>query len=129
GGDNSDFPFVIDFYRGAVQFAEGDEIVIKEVRSTSKDLRSGICRITGTYNLASEGPITLAASVTASDPENGKGPWNTAQRMDITKGKGSFTLLLPISVKGSPHVSFYTKSASIGGVYFSDPVPVASRTN
>jgi hypothetical protein len=114
---HEDFPFAIDFEQGAVQFNGGDLITIEEVRSTSKDMQSGICRISGTYTLASEKEATLAASVTASHSSDGKGPWNSAQRMSITKGSGSFTLMLPISVEGWPHVSFYANSSSIGGIY------------
>ncbi len=113
---NSDFPFVIEFEQGAQQFNAGDEIKIDEVRSTSEDMQSGICRISGTYNLASEKEATLAASVTATQGD-GKGPWNSAQTLLVTKGSGTFTLMLPISVKGWPHVSFYDKSSSFGGIY------------
>jgi hypothetical protein len=116
--NNSDFPFVIKFERGAIQFNGGDNITIEEVRCTSKDLESGICRIAGSYTLASEDSATLAASVTANNANNGKGPWNSAQRTEIAKGSGKFKLYLPISVKGWPHISFYSKSNSFGGVYF-----------
>lgn len=113
----SDFPFAIAFVRGLSEFRPGDAITITDVRGTSSDMQSGICRITGTYTLASEDKATLAASVTARDSADGIGPWNKAQTMDIARGHGKFTLLLPISVSGWPHVSFYGKTNSFGGVY------------
>jgi hypothetical protein len=115
--EHEDFPFAIDFEQGTIEFDAGDFIIIDEVRGTSEDMESGICRISGTYRLASEESATLAASVTARRAEDGVGPWNTAQRMTIAKGEGSFVLVLPISVEGWPHVSFYNDSQSIGGVY------------
>ena len=114
---NEDFPHVIAFEEGAVQFERGDKITITEVRSTSKDMQSGICRISGTYELASRESATLAASVTAHKAEDGRGYWNSAQRMEVTKGRGEFTLMLPISIEGWPHVSFYSETRSIGGIY------------
>ncbi len=114
---HDDFPFKIAFEQGAAKFETGDQITITEVRGTSADMQSGICRITGTYTLASRDKATLAASVTARNPEDGRGPWNKAQTVTVSKGQGSFTLYLPISVAGWPHVSFYGASDSFGGTY------------
>ena len=99
-----------------MKFESGDQIQITEVRGTSPDMRGGIYRITGTYKLISHDKATLAASVTARRHEDGVGPWNPAQRIDVTKGTGTFTLLLPMSVDGWPHVSFYD-GESFGGNY------------
>jgi len=121
------FPFRIAFERGAAKFEPGDQITITEVRGTSGDMQSGICRISGTYILASQDEATLAASVTARDPADGRGPWNRAQTMTITKGTGTFTLLLPISVDGWPHVSFYGKSSAFGGCYIGTGESVLRR--
>jgi hypothetical protein len=95
----------------------GDQITITDVRGTSADMRGGIYRISGTYTLVSREKATLAASVTARYAKDGTGPWNAAQTVTITKGTGTFTLLLPISVEGWPHVSFYGKSSDFGGSY------------
>jgi hypothetical protein len=114
---NEDFPYVIAFEEGAVRFDGGDRITITEVRGTSKDMQSGICRISGVYELASQESATLAASVTASNAEDGRGHWNSAQKTDVGKGRGEFTLMLPVSIKGWPHVSFYADGRSIGGIY------------
>jgi hypothetical protein len=114
---HEDFPFTIAFEEGAIQFDGGDKISITEVRGTSKDMQSGICRISGTYQFTSQESATLAASVTARRSADGRGPWNSAQTMSVTKGRGAFTLMLPISVKGWPHVSFYSNSKAIGGIY------------
>ncbi len=124
---HEDFPYVIDFEQGAIQFNAGDQITIGEVRGTSKDMQSGLCRISGTYSLASEKEATLAASVTARNSEDGRGPWNSAQTMSVTKGRGTFVLMLPISVQGWPHISFYANSKSIGGTYIGTEDTVLRR--
>lgn len=80
-------------------------------------MQSGICRISGTYTLTSRDQATLAASITARDSADGWGPWNKAQTMAITKGHGTFTLYLPVSISGWPHVSFYGKWSDFGGSY------------
>jgi hypothetical protein len=112
-----DFPFTIAFEQGAARFQPGDEITITEVRGTSSDMSSGICRISGTYKLTSHDHATLAASVTARSAADGVGPWNKAQTTTITRGQGSFTLMLPVSIRGWPHVSFYGPKSDFGGSY------------
>jgi beta-lactamase regulating signal transducer with metallopeptidase domain len=47
----------------------------------------------------------------------GLGAWNAAQTTTIQKGEGSFTLLLPVNIKGWPHISFYSESSDFAGVY------------
>lgn len=112
-----DFPYVIAFEQGASKFELGDGIIITDVRGTSRDMQSGICRISGTYTLTSRDEATLAASVTAQRLADASGPWNSAQTMTIKKGHGTFTLMLPVNVRGWPHVSFYGKTADFGGTY------------
>lgn len=112
------FPYVIAFEQGATQFQPGDLITITEVRGTSSDMSGGIYRISGTYTLASRDSATLAAFVSASSAADGRSPVNSAQTLNVTRGSGPFTLMLPISIKGYPHVSFYADSNAIGGVYF-----------
>jgi beta-lactamase regulating signal transducer with metallopeptidase domain len=101
------FRFDVPFKLGTRQFLDGDSITITRVKGTNPDMEGGICCISGTYILASHDKATLAASVTASDAKDGVGPWNSSQTFEIQKGKGEFTLLLPISIRGWPHVSFY----------------------
>jgi hypothetical protein len=113
----NDFPFVVAFEKGLTTLEKGDAITITEIRGTSKDMNGGIYRITGTYVLASKERATLAGSVTAKDAADAKGPWNPAQQLAITKGGGTFTLLLPVSIQGWPHVSFYGNGGSFGGIY------------
>jgi hypothetical protein len=114
---HEDFPYVIEFEQGLSQYVGHDLITINEIRGTSKDMQSGICRISGTYKLDSHDKATLAASVSARESKDSFGQWNSAQRIDVSKGSGTFTLLLPISVRGFPHVSFYTDGSGVSGVY------------
>jgi hypothetical protein len=124
---HQDFPFAIPFEQGASKFEPGDQIVIAEVRGTSPDMKSGICLISGRYRLFSHDWATLAASVTAREAAQGIGPWNSAQTITINKGQGTFSLMLPISVDGWPHVSFYGKSSDFGGTYFGTGESVLRR--
>jgi hypothetical protein len=114
---HDDFPFTVAFEQGATKFERGDEIIVTDVRGTSSDMGSGICRISGTYTLASHDRATLAGSMTARNLADGRGRWNKAQTMTIAKGHGTFTLYLPVSVDGWPHISFYGESSDFGGSY------------
>jgi hypothetical protein len=113
----SDFPFVVAFEKGRAAFEKGDAITITEVRGTSAGMGGGIYRISGTYTLASRGQAALAASVAAKRMEDAKGAWNPAQKVEVARGTGTFVLLLPVSVEGYPHVSFYAGGGDFGGVY------------
>ncbi|HVS71900.1 MAG TPA: hypothetical protein VHQ47_11650 [Phycisphaerae bacterium] len=112
-----DFPYVVAFETGLRDLSGEDAIQITDVRGTSPQMDGGIYRITGTYRLSSRDSATLAASVTARDAKDGVGPWNKAQVTKVQKGEGTFNLLLPISIQGWAHVSFYDDHHSLGGVY------------
>ncbi len=100
---------------------EGDKITIVEVRGTADTLTPGnIYRIKGTYTLASHDRAMLAAFTTARDAADGRGPYLKVQTTAVTRGTGTFTLFLPMSCRGWPHVSFYPADVgqSFGGSYF-----------
>ena len=97
---------------------KGDKITIVEVRGTADTFTPGhIYWIKGTYTLASCDRATLAAYTTAMDPADGTGTSFTVQKTEVTRGNGAFTLFLPMSCRGWPHVSFYGTEDS-GGIYF-----------
>jgi hypothetical protein len=54
------------------------------------------------------------------DAANGKSTSFTVQTTVITRGTGTFTLFLPMSCRGWPHVSFYPADGGedFGGNYF-----------
>lgn len=117
----SEFPHAVRFEQGATQFSNGDKITIVEVHGTADTFTPGnTYRIKGTYTLASRARARLAAYITASDAENGKGNSLKGQTTLVNQGNGSFTLILPMSYRGWPHVSFYPAEGGggIGGVYF-----------
>jgi hypothetical protein len=76
--------------------------------------------VKGTYALTSHDQATLAAYITATDAENGTGESQATQTTVLNKGHGTFTLVLPMSCRGMPHVSFYSAAehGSFGGNYF-----------
>jgi beta-lactamase regulating signal transducer with metallopeptidase domain len=116
----SEFPHVVRFEQGATRFAGGDKITILEVRGTDETFAPGnIYSIKGTYTLGSRDRATLLASITATDSD-GKSGSLKVQTLQIERGEGTFTLLLPMSYRGLPHVSFYPAGGGegFGGNYF-----------
>jgi hypothetical protein len=88
--------------------------------------------IKGTYTLASHDRAMLCASVTAANAADGTATGLKVQNAIVDKGEGWFTLFLPMSYKGWPHVSFYPAEGGngFGGAYFGtgDSVLQQSRT-
>jgi beta-lactamase regulating signal transducer with metallopeptidase domain len=115
------FPHVVKFEQGATRFETGDKITILEVRGTADTMTPGhTYRIKGTYTLASHDRATLAAYTTASKAANGTGPTHKVQSTVVHRGTGTFTLVLPMSCEGWPHLSFYPADggSDFGGNYF-----------
>jgi beta-lactamase regulating signal transducer with metallopeptidase domain len=118
---DADFPHVVHFEQGASKLLDGDRIDITEVRGTAATMAPGnLYWIKGTYALASHDRASLMASVTAALASEGTGPTLKTQSVDVTKGRGTFTLLYAMICKGWPHVSFYPKGngSDFGGTYF-----------
>jgi hypothetical protein len=116
-----DFPYTVSFKQGETKFVESDKISITEVRGTDPTLAVGnIYVIRGTYKLASHDRAMLCASVTAIDAENGRCTGLKVQNAVVPRGSGTFTLYLPMSYRGWPHVSFYPADGGegFGGTYF-----------
>jgi hypothetical protein len=115
------FPEVVPFVQGANSFATGDRITITEVRGTAEAITPGntYC-IKGTYTLASHGQAVLAAYVTAMDAAEGRSVPLKVQKMTVNRGEGTFSLFLPVTIRGWPHVSFYPVETgeNLGGNYF-----------
>lgn len=114
---SSELPHRVKFEQGATRFESGDDIRIEEVRGTAETMTAGnIYWIRGSYTLASRDRAGLSAYVTS----NGSGPSFGVQSTAIERGTGTFTLFLPMSVDGWPHVSFYPAGSgeSFGGNYF-----------
>ena len=116
----AEFPHAVRFEQGATRFAGGDKITILEVRGTDETFAPGnIYSIKGTYTLGSRDRAMLLASITATDSD-GKSGSLKVQTLQIERGEGTFTLLLPMSYRGLPHVSFYPAGGgeAFGGNYF-----------
>jgi hypothetical protein len=127
---SSEFPYVVPFEQGAIRFLEGDKITIVEVRGTAATFRPGhLYWIKGTYDLASHDRGMLAAYITAMDAEHGSGHTFQIQSRIVDRGSGTFTLFLPMSHRGWPHVSFYPADGgeSFGGNYFGTGDSVLKR--
>jgi beta-lactamase regulating signal transducer with metallopeptidase domain len=119
--DSLSFPDVVPIEQGATKFLDGDRITITEVRGTANAITPGnIYCIKGTYSLVSHRRAMLAAFVTAMEPTEGKSSSLKVQNTMINEGTGTFTLFLPVTVRGCPHVSFYPAEGgeSFGGSYF-----------
>ena len=119
--DNASLPHAVRVEQGATRFLDGDKITILEVRGTADTFAPGnIYRIKGTYSLASHDRATLAVYTTAMDAENARSTPLKVQSTVIDKGDGTFTLFLPMTCRGWPHVSFYPADGGdgFGGNYF-----------
>jgi hypothetical protein len=126
----SEFPCALKFEQGATRFADGDKITILEVRGTADTFTPGnIYWIKGTYKLASHERATLAAYTTAMDLKNGTGYSFDVQTTVVEQGDGTFTLFLPMSCRGWPHISFYPAGGGgdFGGNYFGTGESVLKR--
>lgn len=128
-GATSEFPYAVDFEQGATKFEKGDDITILEVRGTAETFTPGhIYWIKGKYTLASHRKALLAAYTTAMDAETSTSQSFQAQHLDVNEGEGTFTLFLPMSYCGWPHVSFYGDDrGGFGGNYFGTGESVLKR--
>ncbi|HVW36740.1 MAG TPA: hypothetical protein VHB99_05530, partial [Pirellulales bacterium] len=118
---NSEFPYAVRFEQGATRFADGDKITILEVRGTAETFTPGnIYWIKGSYKLHSHNKAMLAAYTTAMDAEHATGASLKVQSSVVDRGEGQFTLFLPMTCRGWPHVSFYPAEGGegFGGNYF-----------
>lgn len=112
-----DVPFVV----GATRFLAGDVITIDEIRGTAATFEPGNKYwIKGTYRLQSRDQAAISAFTTAKNSAEGTSPIQSIQTTTVSRGAGTFTLCLPMSVLGWPHVSFYPADGGegFGGVYF-----------
>jgi beta-lactamase regulating signal transducer with metallopeptidase domain len=113
----AEVPFVL----GATRFSDGDTITIRDVRGTAATFEPGnMYWIKGTYTLGSHDRAALSAFTTAKDSANGTSATWKIQTTVVARGNGTFTLCLPMSCPGWPHLSFYPEGGgeSFGGVYF-----------
>lgn len=121
GADSSEFPHEVAFEQGATKFQTGDEITILEIRGTAPTFKTGnIYWIRGTYKLASKDRATLGAFATAIKAGDGRSRSLKVQTSKVERGEGEFTLYLPMTYEGLPHVSFYgaEDGQGMGGNYF-----------
>ncbi len=153
----SEFPYAVKFEQGATRFLNSDKIKIVEIRGTADTFAPGnIYWIKGTYTLASHDRAILLASITVTDwveimnslgdlavradhfnpgkatdaiPGHATGAELKVQRTVVNRGTGSFTLFLPMSHKGMPHVSFHSfeNGEGFGGNYFGTGDSVLKR--
>ena len=126
----SEYPYKVRFEQGATRFLEGDNITILEVRGTAETFKpENTYLIKGTYRLASHPRAMLAAYVTAMDAANGTSATHHLQSTIVGQQEGTFTLFLPMSCRGWPHVSFYPADGGgdFGGNYFGTGDSVLKR--
>jgi beta-lactamase regulating signal transducer with metallopeptidase domain len=126
----SELPYEVKFEQGATRFMDGDKIAIVDVRGTAETFTPGnTYLIKGEYTLASHDRAELSAYITAMDAENGRSGSHKLQTTVVNRGDGTFTLLLPMSYRGWPHVSFYPADGGdgFGGNYFGTGDSVLKR--
>ena len=114
-----DFPAVVPFELGTVDFLPGDSITIQQLRGTSSTIRTGeTYYVEGTYTLASRDKADLAWYATTSS--NVPTPTDPSQIVRVEKGAGTFRLAKTMREDGYLHLSFYPvpSGGSFGGLYF-----------
>jgi beta-lactamase regulating signal transducer with metallopeptidase domain len=128
--ENANLPHVVRFEQGTTRFLDGDQITISEVHGTAETFSPGnVYRIRGTYTLASHDSAMLAAYTTARHAKDGRSSSHKSQSTVVKKGDGTFTLYLPMTYEGWPHVSFYPAGGGngFGGNYFGTGETVLKR--
>jgi len=116
-------PIPVKYELGQRQFLDGDNIVITDIHGTDDIVKQGNTYIIkGKYTLGSHDGASIQAHVTARNPAQGRSNTLKTQMQSISRGDGTFTLVLPMNIDGWPHVSFYPveKGESFGGIYFGD---------
>ncbi len=127
---DTEYSHVLKFEQGAARFLDGDRITVKEIRGTSDTFApDNFYQITGTYSLVSHDRATLAAYTTAKDAAHGRSIPSKVQSTRVNRGDGTFTLVLPMTHTGWPHVSFYPDDggSGFGGTYFGTGESVLKR--
>jgi hypothetical protein len=111
--DDPQFPFAVPLGLGASSFQSGDEVVLTAVHGTAADFKPGNnYKITGQYRLLSHSDATLSVSVIAP---NGNAPAATGRQLiNIKKGIGEFTLILPYASPGRAHISLDAEGQTVG---------------
>ena len=110
----------VSFAVSSEQFIEGDAIVIREVVSTSGDLRLGDkVVVRGDYQLQSHAKAALCLFITTRGPSRATAVL-PQQRVEVAAGRGHFELQHELHDAGALHISFYPlpSGSSFGGVYF-----------
>ena len=115
----------VNFVIGPHAFADGDGIVIEEVRSELGTLAKGdVVTVRGSYTLASRAKAKLSFYVTHSRKDSqdnhDTAPYEKSQSISIKAGSGPFELKHRIPYKGHAHISFYPDPSGsvIGTIYF-----------
>jgi len=126
--EEPEFPYVIACEIGDTEFVAGDAIAIQQVRGTLPNISTGgVYCVEGTYTLTSKEKATLALYTTTKN-QSGPTPVERAQRMNVSKGSGTFRLIKQMNEDGYLHVSFYSGN-SFGGVYFGQGEGVLRHKN
>ena len=103
---------VTNFYIGQTNFPNGDSIEISSVERAENQMT-----VKGRYHLVSADGALLALYLTTTNPANT--PTDPKQKMQISKGNGSFELTHPHLVPGLPHVNMYaTDGQPFAELYF-----------
>jgi hypothetical protein len=103
----TEFPHLVKFEQGATKFLDGDKITIEEIRGTSETFSPGnFYQVKGTYKLASHARASVSVYVTAVDAKFARSNSQKSQSTIVERGEGMFTLVLPMTCPGLPHVSF-----------------------
>jgi hypothetical protein len=126
--DLAEVPFVL----GPQKFADGDAIVIQQVRSTSPKLDIGDkVVVRGRYQLKSRDRAMVGMSLTQIGGDGYPESVLPAQWTEIRTGSGVFELSYEVKHAGALHLAFssISEGKSFGTVYFGTPPQMARVAN
>jgi L,D-peptidoglycan transpeptidase YkuD (ErfK/YbiS/YcfS/YnhG family) len=118
-GNATDVFHLLKFELGKAKFKSGDSITITALYGTRDDITANeTYRVEGSYVLTSHDKASLGFYNTTIGGDS-SAPFDPKQQISITKGRGKFSLSMPLYEMGYLHVSFYPeKGEAFGGVYF-----------
>jgi hypothetical protein len=102
------FPYTVDFKTGLTLFPEHDSITIDKVEGTNKRITiGGWYKISGSYSFKSAQWAYFAAYVTSPDTDGDPVRDLPQQAVKLFPGGGRYSLILPVRIRGWPHIAIY----------------------
>jgi hypothetical protein len=105
------YPYKVAFKAGLALFPEKDSIAIDSVEGTDKRITiGGWYKVSGSFLFTSEKWAYFSAYVTSPDTDGDPAKLVPQQSVTLFPGSGRYTLILPVRIRGWPHIALYPGS-------------------